>query len=255
MSKDLNKVFDELLSRYIKAIENDYLSRYKRAKDKDFIIEELTKGTDFTIGWEEVDLGKGKMITLFSDMYKRGENMNDIMDHLRKTFGEVDEIKPYALIENGKRITVYLDEEEKALKKLALNERKLFKVVIRNTAFKAIKKKLPTMFEDVASKTATSKNSMKMKWTGSEINKTEFVQLIYGLHEAGLIDNGKGEITKITEALAETFGLDLGKNWQSNLSASIHKANMEYQPPIFDKIKDAYLKYSKKLVYEKKQKK
>jgi hypothetical protein len=36
------------------------------------------------------------------------------------------------------------------------------------------------------------------------------VQLIYALHEAGLINNGKGEITKITEALAETLELDLG---------------------------------------------
>jgi hypothetical protein len=254
MSKDLNKVFDELLNRYIKAIENDYLSRYKKAKDKDFIIEELTKGTDFTIGWEEVDLGKGKMITLFSDMYKRGENMNEIMDHLRKTFGEVDEIKPYKLIENGKKITLYLSEEEKALKKLALNERKLFKVLIRNTAFKAIKKKFPTMFENVTPQRAI-KSHLQMKWTGSEKNKNEFVQLIYALHEAGLINDGKGEITKITETLAETLELDLGKHWQSNLSASIHKANMEYQPPIFDKIKEAYLKYAEKLAYEKKRKK
>jgi hypothetical protein len=255
MSKDLNEVFDELLSRYIKAIEKDYLSRYKKAKDKDFIIEELTKATDFAIGWEEVDLGKGKLIMLFSDMYKRGENMDEIIAHLRKTFGGVADIKPFKLIENGKKITLYLSEEEKALKKLALNERKLFKVLIRNTAFKAIKTKLPTMFEDLTSKTITSKQTMKIKWTGSETNKNEFVQLIYGLNEAGLIDNGKGEITKITEALAGTLGLDLGKNWQSNHSASIHKAKMDYQPPIFDKIKDAYLEYSKKLVYEKKQKK
>lgn len=255
MSKDLNEVFDELLNRYIKAIEKDYVSRYKKAKDIDFIIEELTKITDFTIGWEEVDLGKGKMISLFSDMYKRGEDMNEIITHLRKTFGEVDDIKPFKLIENSKKITLYLSEEEKALKKLALNERKLFKVLIRNTAFKAIKSKLPTMFEDVTSKTTPSKQLIKIKWTGSETNKNEFVQLIYGLHEAGFIDNGKGEITKITETLAETLGLDLGKNWQSNHSASIHKAKMDYQPPIFDKIKEAYLKYSKKLVYEKKQKK
>ena len=254
MSKDLNQVFEELLSRYIKAIENDYISRYKRAKDKDFIIEELTKGTDFTIGWEEVDSGKGKMITLFSDMYKRGENINEIMDHLRKTFGEVEDIKPYKLIENGKRITLYLSEEEKALKKLALNKRKLLKVLIRNTAFKAIKKRLPTMFEEASSKSIT-KNGTKIIWTGSEKNKNEFVQLVYGLHQAGLMNDGKGEITKLTESLAETMGLDLGKNWQSNLSASIHKANMEYQPPIFDKIKEAYLKYAAKLAYEKKRKK
>lgn len=254
MSTDLNTVFDELLSRYTKTIENEYLARYKRAKDKDFIITELTKGIDFAIVWEELESGKGKMLALFSKLYKRGEDMNAILAHLRETFGEVDDIKPFKLIENGKKITLYLSDEEKALKKLALNERKLLKVLIRDTALKAIKKNLPTMFDDTTSKTVI-KNNVQFKWTGSDKNKNEFVQLIYGLHQAGFIDNGKGEITKITETLAETLGLDLGKNWQSNHSASIHKAKMDYQPPIFDKIKEAYLKYAKTLAYERKQKK
>lgn len=254
MSKDLNQVFDELLNRYVNSIEKDYIQRYKRAKDKEFIIEELTKGTDFTIDWEELDSGKGKLITLFTEMYKRGEDMNIILKHLRKTFGEVEDIKPFKRIENGKRITLYLDEEEKALKKLALNERKLFKVLVRNTAFKAVKKKLPTLFDETISKKET-KNDTQITWTGSEKNKNEFVQFIYGLHQAGIINEGKGEIIKITESLAETFGIALGKNWQSNHSASIHKAKANYQPPIFDKVKEAYLKYAKTLAYEKKLKK
>ena len=69
------------------------------------------------------------------------------------------------------------------------------------------------------------------------------------------LNEGKGEIIKITESLAETFGIELGKNWQSNHSASIHKAKADYQPPIFDKVKEAYLKYAKSLAYEKKLKK
>ena len=254
MSKDLNQVFDELLNRYMKAIEKDYKLRYKQAKDKEFIIEELTKGTDFTIEWEELDSGKGKLITLFTEMYKRGENMSIILKHLRKTFGEVEDIKPFKRIENGKRTTIYLDEEEKALKKLALNERKLFKVLIRSTAFKAVKKKLPTLFDESLSKKET-KNNTQITWTGSDKNKNEFVQLVYGLYQAGLINEGNGEIIKITESLADTFGIELGKNWQSNHSASIHKAKANYQPPIFDKVKEAYLKYAKALAYEKKQKK
>lgn len=254
MSKDLNKVFYELLNRYIKAIENDYKSRYKRANDKEFIVEELTKVTDFTIEWEETDSAKAKLIEVFSTWYKRGEDMNETLAHLRKVFGEVEDIRPFKWLENGNKITVYLSEEEQALKKLALNERKLFKLLIRNIAFKAIKKKLPTLFDETASKKETKTNA-QITWSGSEKNKNEFVQMIYGLHQAGLINNGKGEITKITEALAEIFGLELGKNWQSNLSASIHKANMEYQPPIFDNIKEAYLKYAKKLAYERKLKK
>lgn len=254
MPKDLNKVFYELLNRYIKAIENDYKSRYKRANDKEFIVEELTKVTDFTIEWEETDSAKSKLIDVFSTWYKRGEDMNETLAHLRKVFGEVEDIRPFKWLENGNKITVYLSEEEQALKKIALNERKLFKLLIRNTAFRAIKKKLPTLFDETTSK-KEAKTNTQIVWSGSEKNKNEFVQMIYGLHQAGLINNGKGEITKITEALAEIFGLELGKNWQSNLSASIHKANMEYQPPIFDNIKEAYLKYAKKLAYEKKLKK
>ena len=119
-------------------------------------------------------------------------------------------------------------------------------------AFSEVINRLPGYINHTE-KSVSSKHHIK--WTGSEKNKNEFVQLIYGLHEAGLINDGKGEITKITEALAELLELDLGKHWQSNLSASIHKANLEYQPPVFDKIKEAYLKYAEKLTYEKKRKK
>lgn len=254
MVKDLNSVFEELLTRYTKAIENDYKSQYRKAKDKEFIVEELTKGTDFIIEWEEVNSIKEKPLNTFSTMYKRGESITDIVAYIKNTYGNVEDIKPYKLIENGKKITLYLSDEEKALKKLALDERKLLKILIRNTAYKEIKKKLRTLFGDTTSKNETKINS-QIIWSGSEKNKNEFVQLIYGLHQAGLINNGKGEVTKLTVQLAEIVGLDLGNNWQSNLSASIHKAKMEYQPPIFDKIKDGYLKYAEKLAYEKKRKK
>ena len=93
-----------------------------------------------------------------------------------------------------------------------------------------------------------------INWTGSRDTKNEFVQMVYGLHRAGLINGGKGEITKIVETLAPVFNIELGKNWQSNHSASIHKVNRDYQPPVFDKIKDAYLQYAAGLVEEKKNK-
>jgi hypothetical protein len=71
------------------------------------------------------------------------------------------------------------------------------------------------------------------------------------LHKAGFINEGKGEITKITEALAETFGITVGKGWQANLSSSIHKANRNYQPPIFSKIQEAYKQYIGELIEDK----
>ena len=91
-----------------------------------------------------------------------------------------------------------------------------------------------------------------INWTGSRDSKNDFVQMVYGLYRAGLINAGKGEITKIIETLAPVFNVELGKNWQSNHSASIHKVNRDYQPPVFDKVKEAYLKYAEGLIQKKK---
>jgi hypothetical protein len=244
MIKDLNKVFEELLNRYVNSIETNYKQQYKKAKDKEFVKEELKNGTDFMVDWEAVSIEKGKLIALFSDMYKRGDDLNKILAHLKKVFGEVDDIKPFKLIENGKKITLYLSDEEKALKKLALNERKLLKVLIRDAAYREIQKRLPMMFDENTSVAKTKKNDL-IQWTAPKDAKNDFVQLIYGLHLAGFINDGKGEIIKITETLADAFGIELSKNWQSNHSASIHKSNADYIPPVFDRTKEEYLKYFK----------
>lgn len=241
MKKDLNTVFDELVSRYIKTIEKDYQSRYKRAKDKDFIKEELKKGTDFILDWTWLDTSKGKLIGVFTEMYKRGDDIENILAHIRKVFGEIEDELPFKRIENGKKITLYISEEDKVLRKLALDQRRLLKLMIRDTAYRKIQKRLPTMFEEPENIPVT--NSYPIKWTSKKDNKNEFVQLIYGLHKAGLINEGKGEITKIVESLAGVFKIDLGKGWQANHSSSIHKAKNNYQPPVFTKIKEAYQQY------------
>lgn len=252
MKKDLNTIFDELVSRYIKTIERDYQSKYKRAKDKEFIKEELKKGTDFILDWTWLDTSKGKLIGVFQDIYKRGDDIENILVFIRKTFGEIEDELPFKRIENGKKITLYISEEDKALKKLALDERKLLKLLIRDTAYRNIQKRLPSLFEESQNATVTSNN--QIKWTGKKDNKNEFVQLIYGLHKAGFINEGKGEITKIVESLAGVFKIELGKGWQANHSSSIHKAKFNHQPPIFDKIKEAYVQYMQEQIEGKKKK-
>jgi len=252
MKKDLDQTFNDLVARYVKTIETDYISRYKRAKDKDFIKEELKKGTDFIIDWTWLDTSKGKLIQVFSDLYKRGDDISKIVAHLRKVFGEIEDELPFKRIENGKKITLYLSEEDQALKKLALNERKLIKLLIRDTAYREIQKRLPTMFDEKESTPPT--NDYLVKWTSKKDNKNEFVQLIYGLHKAGLINEGNGEITKIVESLAGLFKIDLGKGWQANHSSSIHKAKNNYQPPVFNKIKEAYQQYIQDQIEGKKKK-
>ena len=251
--KDLDKIFYELVNRYVNVIEKNYQWRYKRANDKEFIKDELKKGTDFMVAANSMKDEKGELIRVFLDWYKRGENINDTIRHLREVFGEVDYVKPYAFIENGKPVTQYLSEEEEKLKKLALDERKLMKVLISDTAYREIQKRLPTMFDEPTGVKDDKETAVKylIKWTGKKDNKNEFVQLIYSLHKAGFINEGKGEITKITEALAETFDISLGKGWQGNHSSSIHKANRNYQPPIFRKIQEAYKQYTDELIEDK----
>lgn len=241
MKKDLNIVFDELVFRYVKTIEKDYQAKYKRAKDKDFIKEELKKGTDFILEWQWLDQAKGKLIDAFAERYKRGEDIEVILNHIRKQYGEIEDELPFKRIANGKKITLYIDEETKALKKLALDQRRLLKILIRDTAYRQIQKRLPVMFNETENTPIVA--SYPIKWTSKKDNKNEFVQLIYGFHKAGFINEGKGEITKIVETLAGVFKIDLGKGWQANHSSSIHKAHSDYRPPIFDKIKEAYHKY------------
>ncbi len=255
MKKHLNQIFEELMNRYVSSMEQNYQTKYKRAKDKEFVKEELKRATDFMNDWISEASGKGQILDVFSTMYKRGDDINEIITHLRKVFGEVSDERNFKRIENGKRITLYISEEEMALKKLALNERKLLKYLIRATGYSELQKRLPTMFDEKTSSPAEKTNAYPVKWTGKKDNKNEFVQLIYGLHKAGLINEGKGEITKIIETLAEDFKVNLGKGWQANHSSSIHRAKEDYQPRIFHKIQLAYGQYISEQLTLKKSKK
>ena len=254
MPKDLNKLFEDILARYIRAIERDYKTRYKNARDKQFIFEELTKGTKFIIDVTGAD--QNEIVEVFKTWYNRGEDINEIFAHIRKVFGEIEEVKPYSRISvDGKKIPVYINEQEKALKSLALNDKKLMKLLLTKMAFSEIERLLPTLFTNDSpsvNPVKSMKNVIDVKWTGEKDNRNEFVQLIYGLHQAKLINKGEGEITKIVEELATLFQVNLGNSWQSNLSASIHKTKNGSNPQIFSKIRSAYEEYALGLAEDKK---
>jgi len=59
------------------------------------------------VDWEAVSIEKGKLISLFADMYKKGDDLNKFLDHLKKVFTGVDDIKPFKLIEDGKKTMVF----------------------------------------------------------------------------------------------------------------------------------------------------
>jgi hypothetical protein len=250
--KDIGTVFEELLTRYIKTVEKNIKSRMKAARDKDHVRTEITAEIDLSVTWTKIG---NKLAVTFLEGYKRGEDTTKIFARIRKVFGEdVEDIKPFRRIENGQPITLYLSAEEKALKELALNDRKLMKFLVRHIAYLDIQKRLPELLAEQGSPESNQIIPV-VKWTASKDNKNEFVQLIYSLHQAGYINGGKGEITKITETLAGVFGISLGNNWQSNHSASIHKAKRDYQPPIFRKIQEAYQTYTADLIEDKKKNK
>jgi len=85
-------------------------------------------------------------------------------------------------------------------------------------------------------------------WIGK--NETEFVQLIYALYEANLIQ-GEG-ITKIAKEFARLLNFELKSNWQSNHSKSLNERNADYEPKIFANLSKAYNEYRKKRIYKEK---
>lgn len=253
----LDQTFNTLLERYGKAIEKDTQARLGRARDKMFTLKEIEKGERFMLGILKGEKHKNDFIKVFSVHYKRGETIEFIFNLLKNTYGEIEDIRPFKLKENGQEMDIYITGEEKELKNIARDERKMLRLFVRYLAHTDLKKRLVKLKQEIAGDEPLGKLNVNyiIRWTGEKNNKNEFVQLIYALHQAKLINEGKGEITRIVETLAEAFNLQLGHNWQSNLSGSIHKRNRDYEPPIFKTIERAYKDYTSHLLNEKLQNK
>jgi len=264
----MKQTFEELLNHYSIMVEYNIEKRYNKAKDKEFVRKEIEREFAFLNVIQVAGTYKEKMVDTFVTYYKRGEKVEEVLLFIRKVYGEdVKDELDFRKIENGISLPIYISDEEKDLREFVMNAKKLKHFFIRFLAFIEIEKKLTTLFirndimpvlsleiqcenEKIAHDSIN--NSALIKWTGSRENRNEFVQLIYGLHSSGFINNGKGEITKIVESLANIFDIDLSKNWQSNHSSSIHKSKNDYEPKIFNNIKDAYKDYTMSLVEGKK---
>lgn len=253
MNHEYTATFDLLLDSYTQTIENNCLEQFNRAKDRIYVADRILNQLRGIIRFYSVTFSKNnKACNYFIEKYKRGEAVEHIINHMKENYPEAMEIAPAIDEKDNIEFIPFGKNEEEIIKLFPSEMKAVLSFNAGYLAFTEVINRLPG-YVNQTEKAINPKHHIR--WTGSEKNKNEFVQLIYGLHEAGLINDGKGEITKITETFAELLELDLGKHWQSNLSASIHKANLEYQPPIFDKIKEAYLKYAEKLAYEKKRKK
>lgn len=260
----MKQTFEELLNRYTIMVERNIEKRYTKAKDKEFVRKEIEREFALINVIQVVGEHKEKMVDTFLTYYRRGESMEETLLFIRKVYGEdVKDELDFRKVENGVSLQIYISAEEKELREFVMSAKKLKHFFIRYLAFLEIEKNLASLFikselmpaltkeiqlENKKASEINSNNPVLIKWTGSRENRNEFVQLIYGLHSSGFINNGKGEITKIVESLASIFDLELSKNWQSNHSSSIHKSKNDYEPKIFNSIKDAYKDYTMSLV-------
>ncbi len=242
MKKDLNQIFDELLNSYIKTIETNCLDQLKKAKNKtsvqDLILNQVR---GMTRCYSRVFSKHTKAFNYFIAKYNAGENIETILEKIKTDYPTALKIIPEKDDRENVDLIPFGKEEGLLLSEFPSEHQKIISFHAAYLALNEIAKRIPG-YLNKEEKIPIAKSVLK--WTAPKDTKNEFVQLVYGLHQAGFINNGTGEIIKITETLGEVFGLDLGKNWQSNHSASIHKANSDYKPQVFDKIEQAYIRYA-----------
>jgi len=245
--------YDKLLSRYVAHIERNMKERLANARDKVAIFEDI--GSELA-NVNRLMLATPKAAELLGDFvqqYKSGVTIDEILEDLKRRYGYHDEAFAGHINKHADLTIYYVNDEDLRFTLLASEKRKLLKFLVRYMAIQQIKERLSSL-STKADKTSHAENITlyPVIWTGSRNNNNEFVQLIYGLHEAGYLNEGNGEITKIVESLASILKISLGKGWQSNLSSSIHKSKKDYEPPVFEKIKQAYLRYADDLIMAKK---
>lgn len=245
--------YDKLLSRYVAPIERNMKERLANARDKVAIFEDI--GSELA-NVNRLMLATPKAAELLGDFvqqYKSGVTIDEILEDLKRRYGYHDEAFAGHINKHADLTIYYVNDEDRRFTLLASDKRKLLKFLVRYMAIQQIKERLSSL-SIKADKTSQAENITlyPVIWTGSRNNNNEFVQLVYGLHEAGYLNEGNGEITKIIESLASILKISLGKGWQSNLSSSIHKSKKDYEPPVFEKIKQAYLRYADDLIMAKK---
>ena len=83
---------------------------------------------------------------------------------------------------------------------------------------------------------------LELRWTN--LAQTDFVRIVYGLHEAGIVNGGTGEITKIVPEIARRLGFSLSKNWKQLLSSSKEPTTkVTTHVAIFEQMKKGYESY------------
>jgi hypothetical protein len=242
--------FEALLGRYIRTILYCIQSDIRKARDKQFVrSSSKTWIEEVLINYQEGEFGE--LCELFAVRYKEGKDI----------YGALMEVKKKILVKYADRQP---EQNPKTEQPKVKNKRQasfnilLTKAMLRYVAFLMVYEEYDEMTSEPVLAIPPKTSKPVLHWTNiipTKENKNEFVQLIYGLHQAGYINHGRGEITKIVEAAAEAFDIKLGVNWQSNHSSSIHKAKRDYEPSVFRRMQEAYRQYADDLIEGKRKRK
>jgi hypothetical protein len=195
---------------------------------------------------------------------------NDYMTPIRNTlapklgqlgtfFNEMEEIynldnsKERAEIFNEKMEVIQLGKKEESLELLSELHANWLMIGVEGDAYRKHVNN-PKLSVDTApydiDQSYYVPDKTQVYWKG--VNETEFVQLIYALHEADYLKHETNEITSLVTELAGLLNFELGKNWQSNFSKSVNNRKADYKPEIFEKLPASFERYRDKQINKKK---
>ncbi len=214
------KAFEKLSLKYFEAYKVAYLKKISNAiESKRPVVHQ--KFLDYLIHTDKLKIE--------SDL---GQNFT-IINELEEDFG----------------IDSSLSKSDIFNQKISLHPKKHQKELIENLAkldsiikfYYQISKDSPySLKKDESDK--FSSNITGIKWKEGA-TKTDFIQLVYALHESGLLRNEKEHVTKLVEELAVLFHFDIGPNWQQLHTDSKTKRNNGYEIKIFSDLESSYKKY------------
>lgn len=227
-AKDYYAKFIQLRDEHFAKLKTDYLAFIKKAKDKAFAHSEFHAGF-----FREKKLAalqfenevQFMQAVVQMDKLDKAKGAEKIFNELYKVVAAVSKretlIYEIASYEAKQKFQLYYDKES-------------MKYTPTEKAPKPDSKPSP------------------LKWKGTSI--TEFVQLVYALHEAGYIINEEKEKTKLVEQFAKLLNYDVGDYWQTYLSSSVNDTNADYVPQIFEELKKSWNNYRLTQVNKEKEK-
>ena len=247
---DLDKYLDDRETLFLSIIKSKFNNRIEIARNREKALETYIKGNfiEYFYCFKDSQLKRFLINTLYDD-YELGNRIENSVKQVLKhahnySFGEDNIEENNRIVKNQKtiirffakytayqRFILFIENNFPEYYKLAKKEYTLAlsKEEISDAPFK---RDIPFL----------DKNNTISSITWQKTNETEFVQMVYSLYYAGALNNKDRSVTKLVVELASLLNFSLSNHWQSTLSNSITRANMDYKPTIIKTIEKGFEK-------------